>query len=552
MDGETKELPPESRNGQSTCNGEDFAKLIAARLENRNMDSQTDEASLSRPSVGPPQSDSQVNGDHGAPHESAKESSPSPEPATTHDMGRFTSFDEGKPCRSYTRAVDEKTFAERNYGKKGARTVLAADESKFIIRDTITGIAYDIRSQDTATMLNEVDQMLTKLPGQKAKKPWEEWWKEKREHNYDLMNAAEIGSMERAVDLLDEAKHGDLIADVNAKGLDDFTPLHFGASEGHPEMVKFLLGRGALVDSLTTSMRTPLHVACNRGNRPIIELLVNSGANLNAQERDGNTPAHLLSNGGWADALAWLLTKRPDISIKNAYGETAVEMAANVEIRQIFARSSKGADRDDTYSRTVIEGVILHDNRADMVKNFMFRAQLLEGQRPGDKPKSSAPAEAAKDPHAPAGSKFVSRRIRIMEWTKKLASAPAQKSGEEKKTASAPRDGKTEENEETAGPEDLEILCMLGSGSFGEVYLVKYKKTGKLYAMKVLNKKRVLSQNIMKYARTERNVLCYTKHPFIVGLNFAFQTSEKLFMVMDYCPGYIYPHSPPLEATWAT
>jgi serine/threonine protein kinase len=26
-------------------------------------------------------------------------------------------------------------------------------------------------------------------------------------------------------------------------------------------------------------------------------------------------------------------------------------------------------------------------------------------------------------------------------------------------------------------------------------------------------------------------------HPFIVGLNYAFQTESKLFLVMDYCPG---------------
>lgn len=32
-------------------------------------------------------------------------------------------------------------------------------------------------------------------------------------------------------------------------------------------------------------------------------------------------------------------------------------------------------------------------------------------------------------------------------------------------------------------------------------------------------------------------MLSYTRHPFIVGLNYAFQTRDKLFLILDYCPG---------------
>ena len=48
------------------------------------------------------------------------------------------------------------------------------------------------------------------------------------------------------------------------------------------------------------------------------------------------------------------------------------------------------------------------------------------------------------------------------------------------------------------------------------------QKTGKFFAMKILNKKQILGQNLVKYAKTERDVLTYTKHPFIVGLKYAF------------------------------
>lgn len=36
---------------------------------------------------------------------------------------------------------------------------------------------------------------------------------------------------------------------------------------------------------------------------------------------------------------------------------------------------------------------------------------------------------------------------------------------------------------------------------------------------------------------TERNVLSITNHPFIVKLSYAFQTTDKLFLILDYCPG---------------
>jgi len=87
----------------------------------------------------------------------------------------------------------------------------------------------------------------------------------------------------------------------------------------------------------------------------------------------------------------------------------------------------------------------------------------------------------------------------------------------------------------------------LGQGSFGIVYLVEKlrtlstdiepHRTGKYYAMKILNKKQILGQNLVKYAKTERDVMTMTHHPFIVGLKYAFQTPEKLFLLLDYAPG---------------
>ena len=85
--------------------------------------------------------------------------------------------------------------------------------------------------------------------------------------------------------------------------------------------------------------------------------------------------------------------------------------------------------------------------------------------------------------------------------------------------------------------QDFEIIQIIGRGSFGEVFLVRNKLTNELLAMKVLKKEKVFAQNLVRYVMTERNVLSYIKHPFIVSLKYAFQDNYKLFLMLQYCPG---------------
>lgn len=83
----------------------------------------------------------------------------------------------------------------------------------------------------------------------------------------------------------------------------------------------------------------------------------------------------------------------------------------------------------------------------------------------------------------------------------------------------------------------FEILGTLGAGTFGKVFKVKLKTTGKIYAMKVINKKYLIRNQQLRYAVTECNVLKQINHPFIIKLHYAFQTPDFLYMILDYCPG---------------
>jgi len=58
-----------------------------------------------------------------------------------------------------------------------------------------------------------------------------------------------------------------------------------------------------------------------------------------------------------------------------------------------------------------------------------------------------------------------------------------------------------------------------------------------MYALKVLKKDNIIKRNQVEHTKTERSVLGYVRHPFIVGMNMAFQSKDKLFFVLDYCAG---------------
>ena len=85
--------------------------------------------------------------------------------------------------------------------------------------------------------------------------------------------------------------------------------------------------------------------------------------------------------------------------------------------------------------------------------------------------------------------------------------------------------------------EDFELLKVLGRGSFGKVMLVRYKRDGKKYAMKILKKKAIIARNQVEHTKAERKILESLQHPFLMTLRFAFQSTEKLYFVLDYYQG---------------
>ncbi|KAF0991661.1 hypothetical protein HZS_4403, partial [Henneguya salminicola] len=96
-------------------------------------------------------------------------------------------------------------------------------------------------------------------------------------------------------------------------------------------------------------------------------------------------------------------------------------------------------------------------------------------------------------------------------------------------------------------PSHFTLLCLLGQGSFGKVYMVRKDvgaKQDQYFAMKVLKKATLKVRDRLR-TKMERDILAAIRHPFIVQLHFgtyiisssAFQTQGKLFLVIDLVRG---------------
>lgn len=84
---------------------------------------------------------------------------------------------------------------------------------------------------------------------------------------------------------------------------------------------------------------------------------------------------------------------------------------------------------------------------------------------------------------------------------------------------------------------DFEALRTLGHGATATVLLVRHKRTGGLYALKVLKKKDVVASGRPQDPVRERNIMKGSAQPYLVNMHYCFQSQSKLFFVLDYMAG---------------
>ena len=252
---------------------------------------------------------------------------------------------------------------------------------------------------------------------------------------------------------------------------------------------------------------TALHIASSEGYVSVCEALLDYGTNTELDPRNvlDRTPLHLSCIRGHLEVSQLLVRSGADINAQDFEGNTPLHLAVEQGYVELIAWILTKSP-DVSLTNKVGKSPLQCTNNPEIVfliKEYC-RRNALDIPSPG--------------------------RISLGKTIDKSKNEPKRIQINDVAQANDVKDGKV-------GPMDFDVLQALGKGSFGEVFLVQKHDNKQLYAMKVLRKDKIMGQNLIKYAKTERNVLSYVKHPFIVSLNYAFQTPEKLFLILDYCPG---------------
>jgi ankyrin repeat protein len=122
-----------------------------------------------------------------------------------------------------------------------------------------------------------------------------------RDSSQDFVTAAKTGDLETVIRLLKDG------VDVDATDSKHrATALMWAAHEGHPEIVKVLIEKGAAIDARNPTGETALWFSAQKGKIEALKILHENGADSNVIGERGETALDVARKNGHQDIVDYL------------------------------------------------------------------------------------------------------------------------------------------------------------------------------------------------------------------------------------------------------
>lgn len=120
-----------------------------------------------------------------------------------------------------------------------------------------------------------------------------------------------------------------IIEDIDVQDGHGISALLVASSNGHEDIVKFLIERNANINLQSNYNFSSLILAANNGHKDIVKLLIESGANINHQNNDGYSALILASSRGYTDIVKLLIESDANINFRDKNGKNALSWASD-------------------------------------------------------------------------------------------------------------------------------------------------------------------------------------------------------------------------------
>jgi serine/threonine protein kinase len=313
--------------------------------------------------------------------------------------------------------------------------------------------------------------------------------------NKELLEASEKGDVEEVKKLLKEG------ANLNARNIVGWTPLHLAVQNGHIEVVKLLIEKGANVNAKDNIGDTPLHDAADKGHIEVVRLLLEHGADPNIKNYEGKTAMDLAREKGYSDIVKLI-------------EEFISFQILNIEAPKLFVNE---------WGKIIVKikgkGKVSIKLKGD-VEWIKPELKELSGESTIEipvKPKISGDVPVKVIIDTPYGKETSIIFLKVERKEVKPIQATTPTIGSE----TIPGEEKKEVEDKISMPEfpkellkKYEPIELLGKGGFALVFKAKRKEDGKITALKIPK----LDDKAGKAFLNEVNVWLNLKHQNIVSL----------------------------------
>jgi hypothetical protein len=85
--------------------------------------------------------------------------------------------------------------------------------------------------------------------------------------------------------------------------------------------------------------------------------------------------------------------------------------------------------------------------------------------------------------------------------------------------------------------QDIDVGKRLGAGKFGAVYVARERRTGFIFALKVLDKAQLIKHRVEHQLRREIEIQSHCRHVNILRLYSFFHDEKRVYLMLEMAPG---------------